>query len=263
MSPQKFCIAFFILFGFLLSACSVQATPTVTLATLTPKIAHTVTEIPAPTKENAPTQVPSTATQISVVVTNPTVTEESVIAKVSATPQAGKTKSPRKAHPTPTSVGFEWGILPTRSQWNGLPFEAIYQEFENGYMLWRSDLNCVYAIKVDVVMAPPLGSENVGRVYCLTVAPLSDKAVTTIPPTGQFFPEGALGKVWKYYPEIQQALGYATQPEIHYTATLPPIQPWDGSGNGPFFFPLITLPGERILQCAARGGRLGRCWSES
>jgi hypothetical protein len=171
------------------------------------------------------------------------------------------TASKNQATPTdPSATSDSWGILVKASNLQGAPFAAVYQEFEHGYMIWRGDFNCVYAINEDYVMAPPLGTNNGGRVYCLTIPDLVDPPSLGTAPEGKILPEALLAWVWSYYPEIQQALGFATQPAVHYTASPSKIDPWEGSGDGPFLLQYMSLPDGKIFTCAARGGRLGKCW---
>lgn len=131
-------------------------------------------------------------------------------------------------------------------------------------MVWRSDKNCAYALatdegqETDVIIPEGLGPYK----YCLDVVSSiesSDENVASAPPPGLIAPTKALGEVWRYYREVQGQLGYATQPETCYHATIPPPKdtlPVNGLLNT---MPEISLPDGRMLFCGARGATAGTC----
>lgn len=275
MSPLKFCLAFSTLAILLLTACTLSsATPTITMAKVTPKIAHMVTEIPTPLAESTPVQAPPTV-QVSPISPSPTRTIHSAASAASAspTPNAKKTKPTRTPQPTPTRDGIVWAVFPDQMNLSGPPFRAAIQNFENGFMIWRSDVNCVYAIydrgQGDlraIVPAKPgeknhPSSSSVGG-YCLMLAPLIDKnPELPSPPAGQFYPSGALGKVWNFYFPIQRAMGYATAPELSFTANYPtPSTPQ--SGESALYYPQMTLPNGKLLACEFDSDLQGYCVEE-
>lgn len=142
--------------------------------------------------------------------------------------------------------------------------DAVYQAFEHGFMVWRGDQNCVYAILHEglAVIPAEIPSEPSGMLhsygYCLTIDPLTDKSVALQPPDGLLLPSGVLGKVWRYYTEIRDQLGYAVDVEQRYSALIPPRNltpvmccPWTNDQ--------ITLPSGDILACGVRAATSGSC----
>lgn len=43
------------------------------------------------------------------------------------------------------------------------------------------------------------------------------------PPPGRYEPQRGFGKVWRDFPEVREALGWATLPEAAHTATVQPF----------------------------------------
>ncbi len=168
----------------------------------------------------------------------------------------------------PTSTPI-WATFP-QSAATPYTTQAIYQPFQHGFMLWREDENCVYAIQNGTdggspfaVIPAAIPAEPDSMIhsygYCLSVAPLTDTHVEATPPSGLIMPSGVLGKVWSYYPEIQTALGYATQPEQDYTATIPTNEGAAVMDGTPFTINQITLPDGSILACGSRAATAGTC----
>jgi hypothetical protein len=149
--------------------------------------------------------------------------------------------------------------------------EAIYQPFERGFMAWRSDKNCVYAIEYSpddpnsrgrAVIPAELPGWPHGNVYsygyCLTVEPLTARHSQVTPPPGLMQPAGVLGKVWNYYGEIRTRLGCATQPERRYVAVIPANDETPSDGML-WNIPQMTLPNGHILRCGSRAASAGTC----
>ena len=152
----------------------------------------------------------------------------------------------------------DWGQFPEGPA-TAYVTKAIFQSFERGFMLWRQDKNCAYAVETANEQAVlPFPVHRYG--YCLSVAPLPDKTVPITPPSGFSQPIGALGKVWRYYVELQAHLGFAVQLEQPYTATIPVDTgikfTMDGS---PFNRDQITLPDGHVLSCGTRSATQGSC----
>ena len=148
--------------------------------------------------------------------------------------------------------------------------EAIYQSFEHGFMLWRSDQNCVYALITDDPYSPPraiipqiIPADSNPMIhsygYCLAVAPLTDRTIEAEPPAGLIVPSGVLGLVWRAYDEIRAGLGYATAPEQRYSATVPTNEGAAVLDGSPFTIAQITLPDGTILACGSRAATAGTC----
>jgi hypothetical protein len=153
---------------------------------------------------------------------------------------------------------------------------ARYQMFERGFMLWRADLNCVYAVQYHDDLPPHMGRgltvgpNDRSYGYCLDVAPLLTQPLqgsqtpqtlpvpTATPSTDLLIPTGAIGLVWDSY-TLQPDLGYATQPEQAYLADVP------GNGAGvtipgeDYYVSQLTVPDGRSLACGAGGGVAGVC----
>ena len=170
------------------------------------------------------------------------------------------------AQPTDTPI---WASFPGSA---ATPYvtQAIYQPFEYGFMVWRSDENCVYTIQNSIDGGPrfavipktiPAGSNPMiySYGYCLAVAPLIDKPLEVTPPAGLIEPTGVLGKVWRYYDELRTSLGYATQPEEDYAATIPTNAGAAVMDGLPFTMAQMTLPDGTILACGSRAATAGTC----
>jgi hypothetical protein len=168
--------------------------------------------------------------------------------------------------PTATPV---WATFPSSAV---TPYvtEAIYQTFEHGFMLWRADYNCVYAIVADFSSSPhyaiiPDGIPTYpGEMihsygYCLSVAPLTDQALDAEPSTGSLEPTGVLGLIWRYYGEIRSRLCAPTAPERRYTANVPTNEGAAIMDGSPFTMAQLTLPDGTIFACGSRAATAGTC----
>lgn len=145
---------------------------------------------------------------------------------------------------------------------------AIYQAFEHGFMVAAEADTCAY------VFAYPLASTqgnivipreistsnhfNSSYYYCLDFTSLPDPAIIETPPTGLQNPAVKFNRLWSFYREVRDALGYATAPEQQYISALPAADPY-AFGGGPFFTQLIQLPDGRLLSCGVRGSTAGTC----
>ncbi len=88
---------------------------------------------------------------------------------------------------------------------------AVYQEFERGVMLWRSDTNEIYV------------HFNDGTARYFTAAAyagLPEPALTTMPPLDRQAPTAGFGKVWANIAGLQDQLGWALGDEVGYNATI-------------------------------------------
>ena len=156
---------------------------------------------------------------------------------------------------TPTAIRTEeWGLFPEGAA-TLYTTAAAFQSFERGFMVWRQDKNCVYVIQGDQAVLP------VSRYgYCLAVAPLTDQEATYMPPSGLSQPEGVLGQVWRYYPQVQAQLGFALQAEQNYIATIPTDPgPTIGMDGSPYYRNQMTLPDGQVLACGSRSATQGSC----
>ncbi len=239
------------------TATSVKASPTIApSATATavpsmPTVAATYTEMPTSTgvptqTAEAPSQTPtarSTATGTAIVTATPTHTVVPTPTR-RATPSATPVKSTPTPHvTTPPTATPPCGIMPVNGFgkiWDSNPvvrnragcptaYEtalslAAGERFQNGYMFWRGDTQTIY-----VFIGGP--NDTVGTWASFpdtyqdgdpTVQPLAT------PPAGLYAPVRGFGKI--YYNEtiegmsIQQALGWAIEPETNTTAAWQPYE---------------------------------------
>jgi len=152
---------------------------------------------------------------------------------------------------------------------------AIYQPFEHGFMVWREDQNCVYTYIETATPGDSDGNILIPREiravndissdyhYCVEVSTLPENILTEPAPPGLLYPAGVLGRVWGYYADVREALGYAMAQEQHYISSVPP-QPTESTlGGGPFSIPQMRLPDGRVLWCGFRAATSGMCTLET
>lgn len=99
--------------------------------------------------------------------------------------------------------------------------QALYQPFQNGYMIWRADNNLISAVLPN---GWPVTFTNEGEITI-------DEAM----PEGFYAPMGVFTAIWANYPDIRNGLGYATATATSYTMTVQTL-------DNPFTM-FITLPG--------------------
>ena len=102
--------------------------------------------------------------------------------------------------------GRRWGA-PIR--WETGFDSAAEQNFEHGYMFWNGDDKRIYVFSAVT---------NTWRSYTDTWVEGEPPPVALTPPAGYFQPVRGFGKIWVDYPEIRQALGWATGQEHGITA---------------------------------------------
>jgi hypothetical protein len=109
--------------------------------------------------------------------------------------------------------------------------QAAFQQFENGFMVWRGDTNTIYVFVYGGHFASFVDTWKEGETYTLR----------DTPPTGRYAPTRGFGKVWF---EARQSgnnlLGWATVPERAYTAY---IQQSSESHSRIF----ISLPDRQVM----------------
>lgn len=84
------------------------------------------------------------------------------------------------------------------------------QRYENGRMFWLEPINQIWVLYSDAEE-----ERNIWAVYTDTFQegqPETDP--TIVPPEGLFQPERGFGKLWRENPEVQEALGWALEPEL-------------------------------------------------
>jgi hypothetical protein len=109
-----------------------------------------------------------------------------------------------------------------------------YQPFQNGFMLWYSNVN-----HISVYVGSPYTEIKAFPAWMFawrSLDPVKDR-----PPVGLHKPILGFGKVWGHFREVRDALGWATAPERAYNATIQ----W---ANGVSF---ISLPDGRFVENVA------------
>jgi hypothetical protein len=152
---------------------------------------------------------------------------------------------------------------------------AIYQPFEHGFMVWREDQNCVYTYIDTANPGDPDGNILIPHAiralpdvsssyhYCVEVAALPENTLANSAPPGLFYPTDALARVWGYYADVREGLGYAVAPQQHYVTTVPPLPDGMDTNGGPFSIPQLRLPDGRSLWCGFRAATSGTCSLQS
>ncbi len=113
---------------------------------------------------------------------------------------------------------------------------AVYQEFENGYMLWRSDTNEIYAF-----------FENGSARYFVEAdyANQPEPVLSEMPPLDRQAPTAGFGKVWANAPTMRDQLGWALEDEIGYTATVQGVALTRDPRPAVAFY--LTLPDDSVV----------------
>lgn len=123
-------------------------------------------------------------------------------------------------------------------------FQAVYQPFENGTMIWRSDARKIY-----VLFNNP---SQTFEVYPDTWVEGETFDVGETPPAGRMQPVRGFGKVWATGnspqswvnpPGVRERLGWALAPEASYTMTLE-VHPRVWNRPDVLF---LTLPDGKII----------------
>lgn len=93
---------------------------------------------------------------------------------------------------------------------------VTYQQFEKGFMIWRTDTS-------DVWVYVGSTSGRVTRYPARSYAGLPDNPVVGTPPTGRLRPILGFGKVWGNFPSVRASLGWALSPEQAYVMYYSPV----------------------------------------
>ncbi|MBC7870491.1 MAG: LysM peptidoglycan-binding domain-containing protein [Chitinophagaceae bacterium] len=118
---------------------------------------------------------------------------------------------------------------------------AAYQEFENGYMVWRADNNEIW-----VFSGRETGTMN--RITTSLYGSLPDNPVSDSPPSGRVSPVRGFGKVWGSFPNIRLQLGWAIGSEEGFTMTVQQVLRPTGYS--------FAIPRERTITMAMGGFRV-------
>jgi hypothetical protein len=97
------------------------------------------------------------------------------------------------------------------------------QYFERGVMVWVELTTASGALdrRIFVIRGVPLP-----LTYFIFYDPWSEgepESAGLTPPTGLLEPRRGFGKVWRDFPEVREALGWATLPEVAHSATVQPF----------------------------------------
>lgn len=110
---------------------------------------------------------------------------------------------------------------------------ATYQQYENGFMVWRGD-NAEIRVYIGALAGD---ADSIGELTVYSVRQYGSlPSQTFTPPAGRIAPIMGFGKVWGNFPTVQQRLGWAISPEQSHTMT---IRVRNGQVIG------FTIPGNR------------------
>jgi hypothetical protein len=113
---------------------------------------------------------------------------------------------------------------------------AVYQPFEHGLMIWREDTGEIWVLVES--------SWQAGWFAEASYADLPDNPVADTPPSGLLSPTNGFGRIWGNHPSFRYQLGWATEPEVSYTAEFAPAPPT--AGGLPQLF-RVNLPDGRFV----------------
>lgn len=125
---------------------------------------------------------------------------------------------------------------------------AMFQAFEHGYMLWREDTATVYALAEQPTADPPYFMIG-WRAFPDTWAADQTFSLADQIQAGLQEPHGRFSKIMAEYPDLLTQLGWATDPEIQFEATIQQTRIVCGASCSPSL--LIRLYDGRVLQLAA------------
>jgi hypothetical protein len=205
---------------------------------------------------------PETATPDTSITTSPGPTS-------SPPPTAAPTASPTVA-PTPTQPSGPQTPIPTETPRPALfPTDVVAevqiaeQVFEHGRMFWIRHTQQIW-----VMQAAPDDPKS-GDWFCYNDTfvegePEVDPALTA--PENMYQPRRGFGKLWRTYPDMQTALGWALTPEFELTSSYLYVAGGTVEGDqyfrGPGAHSLTTLYNERIVfyETERRGDCQGGTW---
>lgn len=114
-----------------------------------------------------------------------------------------------------------WFFIPANPTAVGCPTSQIFaiaaagQEFQNGRMLYYApNANVGFSSGVVMVLYPNGTFEQYPDTFNGNVEPPSDPSI--VPPTGLVQPVRAIGKVWRSYPKVREALGFGLADEVNF-----------------------------------------------
>lgn len=110
---------------------------------------------------------------------------------------------------------------------------ATYQQYENGFMVWRGD-NAEIRVYIGALAGD---ADSIGELTVYSARQYGSlPSQTFTPPAGRIAPIMGFGKVWGNFPSVRQRLGWAINPEQSHTMT---IRVRNGQVIG------FTIPGNR------------------
>jgi len=178
---------------------------------------------------------------------------------------------PPETYSTPTQAGLT--ILPSETPYDPSPqptgtpytYRAHYQAFERGFMAHAEDATCAYIfvttqVESGIIIPTAERAEPFGEYhYCTEYAEFMVAELGEAVPPGLSLPADPFARLWSTYPEVREALGYATLGDEWYTVTVYPLAIPVGFGGAPWQSPVIGLPDGSTLMCGFRAATAGWC----
>jgi hypothetical protein len=120
---------------------------------------------------------------------------------------------------------------------------AVYQTFQNGYMIWRGDTHEIYVLYSDGVLETYQDTWVDGEVV----------TITDSPPASLLAPTRGFGKVWATHSGVRLKLGWATVAEASYSTLLETAYD-DFAGKFRVTSTYLRLPSNRIVRLRTSWG---------
>lgn len=151
-----------------------------------------------------------------------------LVVTVVVTPTGGGPPLPPQA---PTTVAAATSSYPAPFQTD---LAAVYQPFERGFMIYVPDRKAVWVFVQPETTIPSAFTAGLWLAYADTFGegePETDPAI--VAPEGLIQPKRGFGKVWRENGPVRAALGWATEIELPYPATITDyaIGKFDSSGK--------------------------------
>ncbi len=91
--------------------------------------------------------------------------------------------------------------------------QIAYQPFERGAMIWITGIGSRFGNGIIVLTYDPASAATTWQIINDVWHPGMPESGGETPPRGLFEPIRGFGKIWREFPQIRQALGWATAPE--------------------------------------------------
>jgi hypothetical protein len=92
--------------------------------------------------------------------------------------------------------------------------QIAHQPFQNGAMFWVQGIGSRLGSGIIVVIRDPATGAMTWRTYNNTWYDGQPESGGETPPPGLYEPVRGFGKIWRDYPDVRAALGWATAPEL-------------------------------------------------